>query len=653
MGATKKDVELKASNQREMLKSFAKWMDSADAKHRLVAFGRGTDFQLMMNAVPGLEKKLAGVIDESGAPGCLSIAEAIALKPDAIIAASLAHQETMRRKLRAAGFEGDIVLPYKNDPEIGPLILKAYDQSSDWPAPEENPGPRKLKPVERIRSVLLFAPPFAKANAKHKKTMPLGLLYIAASIRKSLPKIKIEVYDAHITRDSWEDARRHVDSLDFDLVACSCWSVQSGPAFLLADHVRKTRNAIAVMGGVHPSLSPEDSLKHCDVLINGEGEHQLPALIEHINATGSIDGFKADNSFIEDLDALPFPAWDLLRDPKAYDHPMHVVGGWRFPIVGSRGCPFNCSFCSSPLLWKRKVRWRSPDNVADEMDAVFTKFGVGKFHFWDDNFLMNANYAKGLSEELVKRGRDYKWCSLSRASDIVRNAKLLPLLKTAGCVGIEIGVESFSDQVSKVVDKGEFAGETALAAKELSDAGIVPLYTHMLFVPGETLSSYPEKDAFLKRISAGLPNSLKSDSELGQLTTPHIGTRFADEAPSLGTVLWKGPSDSFHHRVNFLPDSLLDERPVLKPGASMPETLPWLSSVTQAIIDWSEEDMRNFVHAAPAVWKLADGKRTIRKIAAELAAESTLTAEKAMTFACLHLVDWARKGLASGKATKP
>ncbi len=644
----KPDIELDARSPREMQDAFARWRGAAGRGLRMAVFGRGADFQLMLDATPGLEKELAGVIDESGAPGCMSIAEAVALKPDVIVAASMAHQEAMRRKLRAAGFEGAVLLPYKNDPEIGPLVIRAYDKAQDWPSPDTAPAPRNTRAPRRIRSVLLVAPPFAKANARHKKTMPLGLLYIAASIRERLPEIKLELYDAHISRDSWEQAKRRIDSLDFDLLLCGCWSAQASPAFLLCDHVRKTRDALVVLGGVHPSLSPEDSLRHCDIAVSGEGERQIPALIEHVNATGSLEGFKPDNAFIEDLDALPFPAWDILRDPKDYDHPMHVVGGWRFPIVGSRGCPFNCSFCSSPLIWKRRVRWRSPANVAGEMDAARARFGVELFHFWDDNFLMNANYAQGLCEELLKRGSPYKWCGLSRASDIVRNARLLPLLKEAGCVGIEIGVESFSDQVSKAVDKGEFAGETALAAKALADAGIAPLYTHMLFVPGETLSSYPEKEAFIKGISAGITSSLKSDSELGQLTTPHIRTRFAEEAPSLGEVLWQGPDDSFHHRVNFLPASLLDETPSLKPGASMPDPLPWLASASQAIIDWTEEDMRAFVRTATPLWKLIDGVRSVRSMAESLAKESSLEPGKAQSFACLHMVAWARKGLVAG-----
>ncbi len=644
-----KDVALNAEASEASLKAaFGAWWRGDGSTLRVAVFGRGTDFELLKKAAPDFESRLLATIDESGAPGCLSIEAALALTPDAIVTASLTHQESMRRKLRAAGYEGTIVLPYRSDPEIGTLLLRAYDASKDWPVPDSNPAPRATKTVSKIKSVLLFAPPFAKANARHKKTMPLGLLYIASSLRAGFPDLKIELYDAHISRDSWADAKRRVDASSFDLLLCSCWSAQAGPAFLMADYVRASKDAIVILGGVHPSLSPEDSSRHCDLLITGEGELQVAAFVEHVNRTGSPSGFKPDASFIEDLDALPFPAWDLLEDPKAYDHQMHVVGGWRFPAIGSRGCPFNCSFCSSPLLWRRKVRWRSPGNVADELDAVNAKFGVDKFHFWDDNFLMNGKYAQGLCDELLSRGRDYKWCGLSRASDIVRNAHLLPLLKKAGCVGIEIGVESFSDQVSQAVDKGEFAGETALAARRLFDAGIAPLYTHMLFVPGETLNSYPEKEAFLKGLSAGRPNALKSDSELGQLTTPHIGTRFAQEAPSLGEVLWRGPSDSFHHRVNFLPKSLLDETPSPKSGALMPDPLPWLASISQAIIDWDEEDMRAFVRCAAPLWKGSDGARRIRHLAAGLARDAKLDEGKAMAFACLHFVNWARKRLLAG-----
>lgn len=642
-----KDVELQATPGAGPEAQFLRWWTEQGSKLRVAVYGRGRDFDLLRKAVPSLDKDIMAVIDDSGAAGCVSLPYALEMKPDAIIAASLAHQEAMRRRLRKEGYAGQVVLLYANDPELGALAHLAYDSSKDWPAPPppDLARPRKNLHGRKIKSVLLFAPPFAKANSRHKKTMPLGLLYIAAAIRRSFPEIKLQLYDAHIARHSWEEAKRHVDSLDFDLLLCSFWSVQSGPACLMSSHVMATKDSIVLHGGVHPTLLPQDSAGYCDAVIPGEGELKVVEAIRSMEGGPAGGPLWSADGFIEDLDALPFPAWDLLSDPKSYDHPMHVVGGWRFPILGSRGCPFSCSFCSSPLLWKRRVRWRSPANVVSEMDSAHKRFGVERFHFWDDNFLLNQDYAKGLCEELFKRGSKYLWCGLSRASDIVRAKALLPILKDAGCVGIEIGVESFNDQVSKAVGKGEFAAVTAEAAEAIAAAGMAPLYTHMLFVPGETASSYRDKELFMSRLASGLTNSLRSDSSLGQLATPHVCTGFAAEAPDIGLVLWKSPADSFHHRVNFIPNSLLDDILARKEGAAIPDPLPWLSKILQSVYDWTEDDMRSFIRLAPVLWDDIDGRSSLRTLIERLSESSGAPFAKTAAFAALAVVDWGRAGL--------
>ena len=624
------------------------WREQSPAPKTVAVFGKGRDYQLFCEAVPAFSQDILALIDDSGAPGTVSLNECLRLQPKLIITASLPHQETMRRRLRSAGYDGDIILPYKNDPEIGALGLFAYNPALDWPAPGPERPTKRCQP-KKINRILLYAPPFAKANARHKKTMPMGLLYIAAAIRKNFPGISLEIYDGHLARHSWEEAKAYLDSRSFDMLLCSYWSAQAASAYLVSEHVMRTRDAVVVHGGVHPTLCAHEAVGYCHRLICGEGERQIAELIRQLNSGAAPEDFKPDPALIENLDELEFPAWDLLPNPSAYDHPMHVVGGWRFPIMGSRGCPFKCSFCSSPLIWKERVRWRSPQNIVDEMDEIKHRFGVERFHFWDDNFLLKRQHTEEFCRELLRRKRRYLWCGLSRASDILKNSEILPLLKETGCVGIEIGVESFSDQVSKAVGKGEFANETSLAAESLTAAQLAPLYTHMLFVPGETIDSYAEKESFMKRLSSGLPNSLKSDSELGQLTTPHLCTRFAAEAPSLGKVLWRTASDSFHHRVNFIPTSLLDDIAVPLKDAKMPDPLTWLARVSQAIFDWNEDDMRAFVRLAPPLWSSMDGNKSIRQIAEELSTKISAPMERTLPMTCLHIVNWSRQSLIRSK----
>jgi radical SAM superfamily enzyme YgiQ (UPF0313 family) len=264
--------------------------------------------------------------------------------------------------------------------------------------------------------------------------------------------------------------------------------------------------------------------------------------------------------------------------------------------------------------------------------------------------ILNEKYARGLAEELLKRKRNYLWCGLSRASDIVKQKELLPLLKQAGCVGIEIGVEAFADQVSEKLSKGETILNMEQAVAELNKAGIVPLYTHMLFTPGETIASYNKKQIFLDKLNKICGTSFLSDSELGQLTTPHVATPFAEEAHKMGTVLWKKPSDSFHHRVNFIPRSLLNDIPFKKEGSVMPAPLEILTGTIKAVYVLTENDMHAFLKIAEYLEANIDGKKSVQSLAGEIKKNLALPDEKASAFTSLIIAYLARRGAITSKS---
>jgi hypothetical protein len=640
-------LNLGAAGRADLAEKFRLWTRKLAPELCFAVYGAGADWRLISEAAPDFARRVSAVLDDSGAPGTLKPAPAALKKFNIIVVCSLLHQEAIKSRLEGAGFDGLALTLYKTDPEIGTLGFFACHQEEDFPFAGE-PSPRTepdfSKKPRKIRKILLIQPPFSTANSRHKKTMPLGLLYTASAIRKAFPKIELELFDAHILRRSWDETRKFIDSQNFDAAMIGYWSAQFDTARLISDYIRASKSAWVIHGGVHATLCPEDALRHADLVVRHEGELAAVDIISAVGAAAvSLDKRVFCSDFIEDLDSLDFPAWDLMPKPELYDHPMHVVGGRRFPVVGSRGCPFNCSFCSSPLFWKRKVRWRSPGNVVSEMDAINQKFGVDKFHFWDDNFVMNRKYASGLAEELLKRERAYQWCGLSRASDIVKNADILPLLRDAGCVGIEIGVESFADQVSRNLDKGEDVESTLKAAGAMKAAGLTPLYTHMLFTPGEDIASHRPKELFLARINEGSPGGARSDSALGQLCTPHVKTTFAADAAKSGMVLWRGPRDSFHHRVNFIPDSFLDDIPA-KGSAAAPDPKALLTLAVQAIIDWTEDDMRLFIRASRMLWEKTDGVKTLRVIISAIASETTAPAEKAAAMTAVAAALLAKSG---------
>lgn len=644
-----KRIEFGCRNSSEAVKPASEWL--ASFQDNFTVYGGGMDFNYICSSVPGFRERIDSVIDDSGAPGTISIAAALTKNPAYIFVCSKMHQEAMCKRLEKSGFAGTLVTVFAGSPDIGTAALFAYNPAEDWPVFTEVHKPNlKRKRPERIRKILLVQPPFSNANNRHKRTMPLSLLYIAASIHRAFPEIELKLFDAHVKNTSWTEMKDFIRKTDFDMLLCSAWSAQIDAATLISSFVIHEKKSWLVLGGVHATLAPEKVVDYADFIAGYEGEDSINHIIDAINMGCPESIPKLSGSeYIEDLDSIPFPLWEILEDYKLYNHPMHVVGGLRFPIIGSRGCPFNCSFCSSPLFWKRKVRWRSPANIVDEMDEIFKRYGVSNFHFWDDNFIMNKKFASGMASELMKRKRAYKWCGLSRASDIIKNSNLLPELRKAGCVGIEIGVESFTDQAAEMLDKGETVSDTIKAARLLREADIHPLYTHMLFTPGETIKSYIEKEKFLRENNSGLPAALRSDSTLGQLTTPHIKTPFATEAPEMGLVLWRGPRDSYHHRVNFLPNTLLDEIPV-KVSDEPPETTEILSKILQSVFDWTESDMKLFAKICPLVWTLINGTKSVRELAGTVTIKLDASFERCAAMTCLYIALLARAGHINSKS---
>jgi radical SAM superfamily enzyme YgiQ (UPF0313 family) len=584
----------------------------------------------------------------------------------AFVLCSHFQQENLKEWLLKRGVPAERIHPMYTPAERVLQFRKlAHNPLTDLhapPAPAETPGPglgeSRFRP-RFVNRLLLVHPPFALANRRHKKTMPMGLLALGSYLRRAFPDLQVELVDAHIDNIQPAKVIEGIRRRHYDLVCLTAWTPQTPMAYAIADAVRAEGSAGVVLGGVHATLCPDEAINHADFLVAGEGELPLAGLVAALRGgddpsavpgVATHPGQDPGRQVLDDLDRIPFPAWELLPDWRRYDFPLHVVGGYRFPIMGSRGCPFSCTFCSSPLMWNRQVRWHSPEYVAAQMVESHRRYGVNQFHFWDDNLLMKRGHMEELCNLLLSSGVDFKWLGLSRASDINRRKDILPLMKRAGCVGMEIGIESFTQHSADLTGKGEATWAMAQAAENLMDAGLAPLYTHMLFTPGEDLASYPAKRKFLERINAKVPPHLRSDGGLGQLTTPHRGTAFAAQARELGMVLSHENGHFVHHRVNFIPDSLLDDRP-RRLTATSGSPYPFLRMIVDYVHDWTLKDMENYVLVHDYLWENLDGTGTVRDLADRAAARfPQLSREQAVRFTALVMVGLAKDNRIAGVA---
>ncbi len=427
--------------------------------------------------------------------------------------------------------------------------------------------------------VLLVNPPLPH-NKRLKRVYPMGLLYIASYLKKHSKNSEVTIFNPQVTNTGFKDTLNRVLSTQWDVLGIGYWTNQFLFAKKLTEAIRSSgKKGIIVHGGVHPTVRPEDVASSCDIVMLHEAEISFYELISKLSDGYDITdingiAYLRDNTlqvntpsgFIKDLDTLPFPDYSLL-DLKYYTTPLHVIGGKRVPLIGSRGCPYNCSYCVSPKLWQRKVRWRSPENIADEMEYVIKTTGINQFHFWDDNLFLNKKHLINLAEEILKRGLQVKWLGLTRASHIVAHEDIVPLLARAGMIGMEIGIESANPVAYSIVDKNETLDNLIRACEIQKQNGMFPLYTYMSYLPGDTIRGAYNQAQFMDSLLKGLPrykyfHHLPFDLYIGQCCTPHVGTKMFEEAESLGMPLWRDEEDFHHSATCFLPHSLLEDIPV-------------------------------------------------------------------------------------------
>ena len=578
-----------------------------------------------------------------------------------IIVSSHAFQGEIVKSLLARGIPENQVIPlYGEDDYI--RIIKDRFQAPEYrkkvlTETDEKFIHRNFQPG-KIKRVAIIHPTFPVANVSHKKTLPLGLLIIGACIRERFPKIEISFIDGQINNYSVPGLLDRIKKFSPDMVLTGYWTVQSETAYELSILLRKNGfDGLIIHGGVHPTLKPEEVVNYCDYVVIGEGDEAVVEIIDCINKGREITDIKGlaylsdeelkfteARDFISNLDRIPPPAWDLACDISKYDAPMHVVGGLRLPIMGSRGCPYSCTFCSSPLIWKREVRWRSPRVIVDEMELAMERLKIDKFHFWDDNLMMNRNQITGLCNEILSRNLKVIWCGLTRSSHVIKNREVLPLMKRSGCVGIEIGLESFTASAVEATQKGETIKDMEYASELMVEAGIVPLYTHMLFNPGEYISGYINKQRFMDKVNAS-NTSFISDTILGQLSTPHVKTEFARTAQETGMVFAKKNRDYYHHRVNYIPNSLLEDIPRGKKHSHDPDIISFLGgAIMGGVYDWDEKNVDDYILTAKRVWDLIDGKTSVRQLAEKIISEDNLSREDACIYTALAIVGFARCG---------
>lgn len=415
--------------------------------------------------------------------------------------------------------------------------------------------------------VLLINPPFYRLMNSHFNGLSLGLGYIAAVLSKEGYEVKIynadyesseeyadqrkifESYDNYIeilsnlNHPLWLEVKENIESFSPGIIGVTMLTGTYKSVENVARIAKElNKNMGVVVGGTHPTVLPEETIKneYFDYVVRGEGEYTFLDLVKgvgiedihgltYINKGGEIVN-NPDRGFIEDLDSIPFPSRDLYLNDTRYMDYGHIMTG--------RGCPFECTFCASKKVWKRYVRFRSSENVVEEVKHVHDKYGTNFFYFVDDTFTMNKKRTKKICELLNESDLNISWICDTRLDTI--DEELLRVMKESGCVRVKIGVESGSERILKKVKKKITKKQIRDSVSLIKKVGIDFTVYLMIGFPTETNEEVRET----LKLARELDPTYCSLSILA----PYPGTEIYDDIVGSGVTLPKEHWEYFFHQ---------------------------------------------------------------------------------------------------------
>jgi anaerobic magnesium-protoporphyrin IX monomethyl ester cyclase len=378
--------------------------------------------------------------------------------------------------------------------------------------------------------ILLVNPPARHKQVGSFAVPPLGLAYIAASLRQAGYRVKIK--DALAEGMNFSDLRNFIKEIRPDVLGLSSMTPIIDTTFATIELARPYVSKI-IVGGPHVSVWKQEIFRQCSAIdfgVVGEGEQTIVELMQNledgvspISVSGVIgkEGEGPPRSLINNLDAIPFPARDLLPLDK-YHYPLSKSKNVT-TLFTSRGCPFHCIFCDKSVFGSR-WRSRSAANTLLEVDEVVTKFKIKSFIIYDDLFTLNKDRVQEFCEGILKRGYKVDWKCESRVNLV--DLETLKLMKRAGCSMIAYGVESGNQHGLDYLKKKIKIEETRRAFAMTHQAGIETMAYFILGIPVESYEEELQTIKFAKEINSSYVQF--------SILSPLFGTRLFEEAKEKG-----------------------------------------------------------------------------------------------------------------------
>ncbi|MGA9754249.1 MAG: radical SAM protein [Desulfobaccales bacterium] len=423
-----------------------------------------------------------------------------------------------------------------------------------------------------IHKVLFIEPRSPQEHIFSRVAIPrLGSLLLGTILQQRGIEVKVVIEEI-----SAPDYR----TLDFhpDLVCISSISSTAPRTYELSDFYRQ-QGLPVVLGGAHPSFLPLEGLEHADYVVCGEGDEALPELVKALETGGSLaevnnlcyrDGDTIQQNpwrpFLGELDSLPIPNYNLIHGWKARNR-KGVVS-----IATSRGCPFNCSFCSVIMMFGRKHRVTSIDRVIDEI----RQNGAQARHifFCDDNFTADRKRTKELCERIIAEGLKIEWSAQVRVES-AKDPELLELMAKSGCYIVFVGLESINPATLKAYNKSQTVEGVKDCVNNFHKFGI---NVHGMFVFGSEEDHYQ-----VIRDTVKVSRQLDLDSLQYLMLTPLPGTPFYKEMEAQNRIICRDWSQYDGHHTVFQPRQFTPFELQMETNRAMKKFYSWTSVIKRLI----------------------------------------------------------------------
>lgn len=389
------------------------------------------------------------------------------------------------------------------------------------------------------KKIVLVIPNSIWMNKDHLPSIGIG--YLAACLEKE--KYEVMILDCEAESLNEIEAAEWIERVKPDAVGVTATSHNRFWSISLIREIKKRIDVLIFAGGIHFSLTAKDAMKNIselDAVVKGEGEITT---VEFLNTFFSgrdlahIEGivFRSNNGailetpdrqFQSNLNALPDPAWHLFNMDK-YNAMLEGCksGDKTIGVMSSRGCPFNCIFCSNKAFWKQKLRFLEPGKFVNQLVKLNKEYGYYNFDFWDDTFTANKKHVYDICTRLLETDFSMNIYFRSRVETVDKN--LLTMLKNVGGFAIGYGIESGSQRILDNISKNIKVEQAINTVKQSIDMGFLVKTFFMTSLPGETIEdiekTYTMVDMLKKygkdriRISYGIPTMIYPGTDVEEL----------------------------------------------------------------------------------------------------------------------------------------